>query len=385
MRRLIIGSLPLPKIYVAKDKIEAKECKKLGVPYIIWSSDYRLLVKLVLYPILKELFPYIRWTQELGIRESDQMKRLNVNVPKEQDVLDLDYDEFTDESNHLSYEQVAEYNKIQHDDYSDGLLEDSTIPNDSISTTCGTSVHDRVNMNHQYCKIKLEDCIGDMTPYVNIKELDQLRILPTWLGDISNVIHKNLDDYLWQDGWNKKLRCCIGNHISSSNAPNLIIIDVSRSIPVGIAATMLSLCATLREHANADLIITGDTSGWYPLGCDLPDPQELRSLHGRGNESAMFNAILKEHILGKEWGNVIAFGDDDSPAKIRHWHEGGAYMNRVNEERKMNTSVPTKVHNIYSFHTDYDHIVGYAKWASYVSPDANVIYNTQWVNSMNRR
>lgn len=383
MERLVIGSLPLPRIYIARGKKDINECRSNGIPYIYWKGDTKKLVKLVLYPILKNMFPHIKWENELGIHRYDGVfvhKPINRGIDEKHG---------NPYENTVQFNDVIEYQDKAYDDISqmdeDEFAGHGAVDNGSTHTRI---MHDN-QMNYGYCTESVTDAIGDISAYVDLSEIQKLGLLPTWIGEIHEVIKRNLDDYMWQEGWNRKLGCSVGNYHASQQAPNLLIIDVSASIPPGIAATMLALAGTLREQCNADLIVTGKTSGWYPLDHDLPTAQELRAAHGRSNEADMFNAILKEKVLGREWGNVISFGDDDCPAKCKWWDVlscGNLDDYKKEECNSVRRTGVTKVHHLYSYHThdygEYPAVTGYAQWVVDVCPDVIITHNSDWVRSM---
>lgn len=356
MRQLRVGSIPLPEIYVVNDRKDIDLCKRNGIPYIVWKQDYELLVKLVMYPTLKELFPHIDWKGFLKLQpDVDQvLSRLKFCKPVKSPKVSEAYE--TDE---LKYDVMSAIEKREQDNnYETRMFGDASIANDYRVCDGSPGI--------VFEEETLQDAIGYVGDYVNLEELQKLKLIPNWIGDIATNVRKNLENYYYMEGWNKRLGYPAGNWNGSDDLPNLIILDVSGSIPKGIAATMLSLIATLREAANADLIVTGATSGWYPRNQELPTPDILRKRHGRSNESKMFNSILKRHVLNKDWGNVIAFGDFDHPVRIL-------------DIKKYST----KVHHLYSYHTrSYNSVVGYGLWCQEVCPDVQVTHNVNWVRFM---
>ena len=97
--------------------------------------------------------------------------------------------------------------------------------------------------------------IGDI-PHVDITVLEDLDILPKWFGNITSVIQENLSDLYWQDGYTKKLGMMTGSYTGTDQARNLIIIDISGSIPRGISDTMIAFADPLRGRCNTDLNLT---------------------------------------------------------------------------------------------------------------------------------
>lgn len=333
--KLKLGNIPLPEVYVCSSYADAEMMRENGIPYIIWTETQKKLIKLVMLPTLKKLFPHIKWDKVLKIRQS---KEVVVHVPGSSE------EEMTDTSS-------AIINKDEDENIAD------VADGERLFNKKNTIIENDV---------ELGAFVGDFE--VNIEELQALKLLPEFMDDITTSIKKNLYGYNWYDGYNKKLKCCVGNFNSGNNLPNLIILDVSCSIPRGIADTMLALIDTLRSQANADLIVTGATSYYWKAGSPLPTPEKLRKMVPQGQESKMFIDILRKHILGKRWGHVIAFGDDDTPYIRQEVYSSG-----------------TSVKEVWHYHTwNSSARCGYAKWVSDMSPNAIEHHNIKWCNMMDR-
>lgn len=333
--KLKLGNIPLPELYVCNNSVDAEKMRENGIPYIIWKGTQEKLVKLVLLPTLKKLFPHIKWSKVLGIK---RLQEVVVHVPG------TNPDEIVDANsiiaNHDGEENIAD-----------------VADSERMFSGKNTIIENDV---------ELGAFVGDFE--VNIQELQALKLLPEFMDDITTSIKKNLYGYNWYDGYNKKLKQCVGNFTEGSNLPNLIILDVSWSIPRGIADTMLALIDTLRSQANADLIVTGATSYYWKAGEHLPTPEELRKLVPQGQESDMFSDILDHHILGKKWGHVIAFGDNDTPWICASRESSG-----------------TSVKEVWHYHTfSNTSRCGYAKWASTADPNAVEHHSNKWCNVMDR-
>ena len=358
MYQLKIGSIPLPKLYVVEDRAEAQKCRKLGVPYIIkpegWDDDK--LIKAVLWYTLNNKFPHIDWRRMLGMTGRDLNKM--VHIPEEVKVRS-DTREFSD--------------SCSEDNTSPDLI--TTQDNEYREVFGGTDEE----IQYEWHDERLDEYIGNIGYHVNIEELQQLRLLPTFLDDIANAIKINLSNTMYMDGYNKKLECNLGDWKGSEQAPNLIILDVSGSIPCGVSATMVTLIDTLRNQANADLIITSGRSKYYAANEDLPDNKELNNLIGGCNECVQFYDILRKHILGKHWGNVIVFGDYDSPLRgdIQRAVEHG-FTNNIELSELQSTTVD----NMLAFHTHHDTVPGYGLWVKDACPKVPIKYNTNWVAYM---
>lgn len=368
MYQLKIGTIPLPKLYVCT-RSEAPKCRDLGVPYIIKPQgwDDEKLVKAILWRTLKNKFPHIKWEQLLGITNRS-VQSLKINVPVATEVVveseyrdNPGYDTCGDSSPNMEVTPGGEYRETGGGLDPDDKFEEAPI---------------------EWDKQSVDRYIGDLGYYVNVDELQQLRLLPTFLDDIANAIKKNLANTLWIDGYNKKLGCNVGRWQGTDQAPNLIILDTSGSIPSGVAGTMISLIETLRHQCNADLIITSGRSEYWAANTELPDADKLSYLIGGCNECVQFYHILRTHILGRHWGNVIIFGDQDSPLRkdIQNSVKWGRTTNIESKELQS-----TRIDRIMAFHTYESKVPGYGLWAVDACPKAEVVINTDWVRSMEGR
>jgi hypothetical protein len=351
MYQLKIADIPLKPLWIC-DPSEAKDARSKGIPFIIkpkdWSDDK--LIKAILFGTLKRLFPHVDWSEKLGIN-----RRTIAQIPVI--LVDAAYRE------NPGFDTTG--NGSEHIEVSDGYRETGGGFEDEGDDSW---IHEDV-----------DDYLGDFGSYVNMDILQQFKLLPKFMDDIATAIRTNLESIAWMDGYNKKLGVPTGYYSNASDAPNLIILDTSGSIPLGIAHTMISLIDTLRTQANADLIITSGRSKYWAANEELPTPKELSSLIGGCNECAQFYTILKEKVLGRHFGNVIVFGDNDSPADPRlSWRFSSKMdFNRAQLDEKDFQS--TQIDNIMAFHTyDKRKIPGYGRWAKQCAPNAPVSIDTDW-------
>lgn len=370
LRKVSTDGIQFPQLWLAENSADAEKARLNGIPYIKWKGTVEDFVKVLLRPTLEKMFPGINWTKVLGRRKKI---RSNVIIAEGRIACEeVEPDESHDDSRMLA-EQLS-YDGDDHDysnaipDNGDEYTRDVVIADSARDMTGGWS--------HEYHEDRLSvyDYIGDLSSSVNIEVLQKLRLLPKFVGDIADCIKRNLSDhYHWTEGYNKKLGVTLGNFNGKGELPNLIIIDVSASIPDGIAATMLTLADTLREQCNAELIITSARSGWYPIGAELPTPQTLRNYYGRSNEAVEFCQILNERIAGREFGHVISFGDNDNPS---YW----TWRNDVKIKL-----AGTTVHAVHHFHTFYRQSTGYARWADELCDPENIEFDTSWCDVMNTK
>lgn len=332
LEKLETDGIPLPRIYVAQTMEDISVAKRNGLPYVIWRGDHKTLLAVVLLPTLKKLLPGVKWDKFLGI---DDAKRNTL----------IDVRGGGGYTASFMSSRVSDRNRIV----------DSA---DSKREFDGGSEKELENTG----EVDLKKLAVKMDGELNIEALQHLDLLPTFIGDIRDCVRANLTGGTgWRYGWNKKLGAAVGTCDMMPEPNNLIIIDVSASIPDGISSTMLALAETLREQCCADLIITSSQSRFYPRRSELPTPEKIRVDVGYGNERKQFLKILRDHVAGKHWRNVIAFGDYDWPGYLRH-----------DEEREILTA---QVDRVVSYHTrSTKEVAGYAKWCTKLEPKPEIIY-----------
>lgn len=376
LQRIAIEGIQFPRLYIAENNEDVQLARANGVPYIRWRHGQEQLIRQLLRPTLEKMFPGIAWNKVLGKKKpvrSDVVIVSGRESDVDAGVAEYDcanmltaqyaYDHLVDELDHDSSEANEDGEFVRTVDVAEDRR-DCISDNSDLGYLGFTEDH-----------LKIEDYIGDLSSYVDIDALQKLGLLPKFVGDVTDCIKHNLSQSMrWTEGYTKKLDMVLGKFRSKPELPNLLIIDISWSIPDGIAATMITLADTLRSQCNADLIITSRRSGYYPAGAELPKPQTLRDYYGRSNESAEFCAILDKYIAGREWGHVISFGDYDNPGNI--W------------ERNVNMT-GTKVHAVHHYHTNKylgrDHWTGYARWVNECCPDAEMFFDTDWCKVIDPR
>ena len=376
LQRISVEGIQFPRLYIAENAADVRLARQNGLPYVRWKFGQEALIRQLLRPALEKMFPGINWNKVLGYRQRYRSKVIitHPDNPEVEEGIAEEYD-----GNEMLSEQ-HEYDDIVDDLHHDWATD---FDEDGAATRVVDVADDRrvcsggqVNPNyHEFTEdvLRIEDYVGDLSSSVDIDALQKLGLLPRFVGDITDCIKHNISESMrWTEGYTKKLGYPLGKFNCKRELPNLVIIDVSASIPDGIAATMLTLADTLRSQLNADLIITSRRSGYYPAGCELPKPQTLRDYYGRSNERYEFMKILEQHIVGREWGYVISFGDYDCPGNIG---KEFSYSN-------------TKVHEVHNYHTgsycyNNDYHTGYAEWVTECCPSAVVKYDTSWAKVMN--
>jgi hypothetical protein len=194
--------------------------------------------------------------------------------------------------------------------------------------------------------LELDDFIEEEY-LVNFDKLSELKILPKWLDDITESVKTNIIDEVQYDptAFNKQLGMNIGYGSVKHNLRNLLILDVSASIPTSVAVTISNLAKLMSKKFYADIIITSSKSQFIDYD-DVFDTDivALANSWSRGNESEMYKAIVEQE---KQYNTVICFGDNDNPIN--------------SGSREINSKF--KVETLYSLHTDKNtnNIAGYGR------------------------
>lgn len=371
LQRVMMDGIELPRLYIAENKHDVSIARDKGIPYVRWTQGQEALIKTLLRPVLEKMFPHIRWNKVLGPRKKFKTQ---VTICKQASD-DKDQVELIKENNKMGEDMRSEdVEYVERDEPVDYEVND-----DVISEVSGISDGERLFEVGQTAKmieeerLSIETYMGDMSSYVNIDVLQRLRLMPAFLGDILDCVKLNLTSGIyWREGYNKRLGLPVGRFDASRQLPNLIILDVSGSIPRGISATMIALIDTLRSQLTADLIITSSNSRFYAMGDDLPNPQRIRNMFGYGNEASEFFGILDQHIKGKHYGHVFSFGDDDCPE----------YYSRHHGVRNCPCLGGTVVEHVHHYHTgkwwDGGRTTGYAKWCHMLSKKPASEFDTSW-------
>ena len=220
----------------------------------------------------------------------------------------------------------------------------------------------------------ITEFIADISYQVDIEVLKELKVIPTWFSSkIEDAIKSNiLSSITWNPVlYNKKLDNTSGSITLSTPDRNLIIIDISGSIPKSIAKACLLLSKTMVTQFFADLIITGTRSGLFDYTeVDNLDIDQVYTDYGQNNECKDFRAIVSQH---RNYDNVIVFGDFDTP--LDDWKKEKAISKKQAYE-----ICNFKVNKIYSFHTtSNDTLAGYAD----MFDCSNVEHIKSWVTDLN--
>ena len=214
-----------------------------------------------------------------------------------------------------------------------------------------TKLNDSVEQFKQFVK--------DSSVYVDVQKLKDLHVFPVWLDTIEKAIETNIHNFAVFNNnmYNKKLEGMYGGLDLVSPSKNLIIIDISGSIPRGVSSTCLNLAKSLSESFYADLIITGTISTLYPYEEIYKLDVEKAYENGMNNDQAYFKKIVSSDE--RHYKTAIVFGDNDEMG--HSWNFSDKTIS--NEDGKK--LCKWKIDSLISFHTKGDeHLAGYARWFS---------------------
>jgi hypothetical protein len=370
LQRVAIAGIEFPRLYIAENNTDVALARANGIPYIRWKWGQEELVKQLLRPTIEKMFPGIDWNKVLGKRKPIRSQVIMVSgceAEEPSEIANVDSEAMLEaQHNYDKHVDILDHEWQEPDENGEytRLVDIAEDPRACVGGTMTPNYED-FRVDH----MSIQQYVGDLTSSVDIDALQKLGMLPKFVGDVTDCIKHNISQSMrWTEGYTKKLGYPLGKFNRKAELPNLIIIDVSHSIPDGIAATMLTLADTLRSQCNAELIITSMRSGYYPIGAELPKPQTLRDYYGRSNESVEFWGIMEKHIAGREFGHVISFGDNDNP--------GWCPVDKMTSEG--HDMIGTKVHAVHHYHTFRHAETGYARWVKECCPSADQIFDTSW-------
>ena len=214
-----------------------------------------------------------------------------------------------------------------------------------------STVGDSVNQFKQF--------IRDSSAYVDVSVLKDLKVFPLWLDKIEKAIETNIHNYAVFNNnmYNKKLEGMYGGLELTSPNRNLIIIDISGSIPRAVSTTCLNLAKNLVETFYADLMITGTITTLYNYEEIYKLDVQKAYENGMNNDQAYFKAL----VTGDErhYKTAIVFGDNDSPCAS--WAKG----DKTISEKDGKKLCKWKVDKLISLHTKgTKHLAAYSTWFS---------------------
>ena len=164
---------------------------------------------------------------------------------------------------------------------------------------------------------KFKQFIKDSAVYVDMEKLKNLNVFPVWLDSIEKAVHTNIHNFAVYNNnmYNKKLEGMYGAIDLVSPNRNLIIIDISGSIPKGVSSTCLALAKNLASSFYADILITGSKSTLYAYEeMHNLDIETIYDENGMDNDQTYFkNLVSSEKRVYK---TAIVFGDNHSPSML---------------------------------------------------------------------
>ena len=226
----------------------------------------------------------------------------------------------------------------------------------------------------------LKDYVKDCSAYVDIEVLKSLNVFPVWLADIEKAINTNIHNFAVFNNnmYNKKLEGMYGGLELTSPKRNLLIVDISSSIPRAVSSTLLVLAKNLSENFYADILITGSKSTLYIY-------EEIYKLNiktiydenGMGNDQSHFRKLVTEEV--KDYQTAIVFGDDDSPCYAwNNMYNAGTEIISREDGKKL---CKWKIGTLMSFHkSTNERNAGYADW---FTPEETQ-YVSNWVKYLNK-
>lgn len=222
-----------------------------------------------------------------------------------------------------------------------------------------------------------KEFIKDSAVYVDIRKIKNLNVFPVWLDKIEEAISTNIHNFAVYNPnmYNKKLDGMYGSLDLVSPDRNLIIIDISGSIPKAVSITCLALAKNLSETFYADLLITGSKSTLYSYeNLHELDVNKIYNQNGMDNDQVYFKKLVTSDV--KHYKTAIVFGDNH--------HPGGTWSNEYNKGTRHISDADGKkmckwkVDKIISFHTtSVRDIAGYSRW--FTVSKKNIECISDWV------
>lgn len=227
--------------------------------------------------------------------------------------------------------------------------------------------------------ISIDTITREASYQVNIELLKELKVIPSWFSKtIEENIRVNILNSLTFNPnlYNKKLGLPTGDIEMTSPERNLIINDISGSIPRSVSNSILLLSKTMCEQFYADLLITGSKSTLYDYTeVGNLNVSEIYDENGMDNDQVWFKKLVSED---RKYNNAIVFGDNHSPSMkwTNEFNRGTSFISR----EKGKEICKWKINKIFSFHvTSNVTLAGYADWFD----TENIEFMENWVEDLN--
>lgn len=323
MKILKSKKLEIPEVFFVSDRIELKELP-IGVPFIFGDAkNEEYLVRVLEYEVL--------YQKAVATGYPFNFKKI---------LLDAGYEDLED----FGYGDT-----LWMDFVTEGMsekecnLEDITL----------SSLEDNKDAFKRYVK--------DSSCYVDIAKLKELNVFPVWLDTIEKAVNTNIHNFAVFNNnmYNKKLEGMYGGLELTSPNRNLIIIDISGSIPRAVSTTCLTLAKNLAETFYADLMITGSKSTLYQYEeIYTLDVNTVYEENGMDNDQIWFKKLVSQKRVYK---TAIVFGDNDSPCYRwnNQFNKGAKTISREDGKKLCKW----EIEKLISFHTRSDeYTAAYADW-----------------------
>lgn len=213
-----------------------------------------------------------------------------------------------------------------------------------------------------YTSTLFNEFVKDSSAYVDVSKLKELNVFPVWMDVIEKAIETNIHNFsvFNNNMYNKKLEGMYGAIELTSPKRNLIIIDISGSIPKAVSSTCLLLAKNLSEAFFADLMITGSKSTLYAYeNLHELNVQTIYAENGMDNDQTYFKKLVTEQE--KHYETAIVFGDNHSPSYA--WRNDFNKRTRTISQEDGKKMCKWKIKKLISFHTKtVKDIAGYADW-----------------------
>lgn len=324
MKLLESEKLDLPQVYFVSDRSEIKDIP-IGVPFIFGDANVEeALVTLLEYEVL-------------------YLGAMKTGYP-------FNFKKILEDAGYKSVE-----NTYVSANYETNSLKfkgkDFDIDNYNFSA---------LRQNSSLLKSYIRNCYT----YVDISILKDLKIFPVWMTVIEDAVSANIHNFAAFDEnmYNKKLEGMYGGISLVTPNKNLIIIDISSSIPRGVSATCLTLAKNLAESFYADLLITGSKSTLYPYEEIYKlNVETIYKENGTSNDQIYFKKLVSESE--RIYKTAIVFGDHDYPGHFyqNEFSAKGTGSNIHDEDGKK--LCKWKIENLISFYVNsVENLAGYARW-----------------------
>jgi len=346
MKLLESSKFKLPKVYFVTDRLELKEIP-IGVPFIYGHlKDEKSLIRILEYETL--------YQEALKSGYPFNFKKI-LSDNGYLDLIDFSY---------------------SHPIYMEFTTEGLDLDVDDVDFKGYSSLKSKHSAFSEY--------VRDSSAYVDIEKLKNLNVFPLWLDTIEKAVHTNIHNFAVFNNnmYNKKLEGMYGGIDLVSPSKNLIIIDISGSIPKAVSSTTLAMAKNLAETFYADLIITGSKSTLYHYEClsDL-NIHTIYEENGMDNDQVYFRKIVTEDE--RSYKTAIVFGDNHSPGYCwsNSFNKGAITISKTDGQKLCKW----KIEKLISFHTQRSTyggerpIAGYAEW---FTPD-EIEHVEDWVKYLN--